>query len=765
MQQNNEKKKQSFDNVNNEVNEKKHTPEIKKSKINKKIISKKRKEGRKEKKFNIQEEIKKILVREEIKNKKIFRKKEVKIKKSFRKKKPLVKDSYLWWLLFGSVFIVVGIILFKHPETVKQLKKPSPQQLQTIQNEEQFLRIKDALLTNTELNDKTKGVDHSQIKFFNRTPQRTVSLMNNKYLAILKRGKIFIVNSVTNKYTSKLEISPIPKQEKEAVFYNNIFNQGDILLVSGYRQATSSLEIVSFKITPGGILTRGETYDIPSKNYINNSILLGDKLFIYTTRKLLTTTFDDTSVINSWDKKTNKFITNNVNRSKIFFNNNNLAEAPLLHTFTICRLREKSLIDCRQKHLMDDEINSGYINNKNIYFWITQELLKDNPQRIVPNSRLYNLSLLDDSLEMVQVEGSPLNDTALKVEKNEIKTPIYQNNNLPAVWHQRFTNRKMALSKFPLDSFKKNGNLLIDKDEYVLLADNFENDDNIHFINFDKNVAKINLKTAKITILYENGQKKDIFLDENILLIKKILDTNNLFLLSEKNNTISAKVLDTKNITMTKPLVLMENIKNKETVLGDELNSFNSNDNLLISIPVINNINSGNVFLLSLKNDNLEKIYTLPFKKTYQSLRDNCQNDCQQDWKNLVNFFPTANSQKIYALTGSYLKLFYWNKLGKLHLTKTVNYTVKPAPPKPKHAAARVPVGAKVVNGKYVCKKKHDYVGKSKSNNKGYLHLDMECCLDPDEYPNPWCTYRPGELGVTKLHFADYHGKVKRKKK
>jgi hypothetical protein len=759
------KKKQSFDNVNNEVNEKKHTPEIKKSKINKKIISKKRKEGRKEKKFNIQEEIKKILVREEIKNKKIFRKKEVKIKKSFRKKKPLVKDSYLWWLLFGSVFIVVGIILFKHPETVKQLKKPSPQQLQTIQNEEQFLRIKDALLTNTELNDKTKGVDHSQIKFFNRTPQRTVSLMNNKYLAILKRGKIFIVNSVTNKYTSKLEISPIPKQEKEAVFYNNIFNQGDILLVSGYRQATSSLEIVSFKITPGGILTRGETYDIPSKNYINNSILLGDKLFIYTTRKLLTTTFDDTSVINSWDKKTNKFITNNVNRSKIFFNNNNLAEAPLLHTFTICRLREKSLIDCRQKHLMDDEINSGYINNKNIYFWITQELLKDNPQRIVPNSRLYNLSLLDDSLEMVQVEGSPLNDTALKVEKNEIKTPIYQNNNLPAVWHQRFTNRKMALSKFPLDSFKKNGNLLIDKDEYVLLADNFENDDNIHFINFDKNVAKINLKTAKITILYENGQKKDIFLDENILLIKKILDTNNLFLLSEKNNTISAKVLDTKNITMTKPLVLMENIKNKETVLGDELNSFNSNDNLLISIPVINNINSGNVFLLSLKNDNLEKIYTLPFKKTYQSLRDNCQNDCQQDWKNLVNFFPTANSQKIYALTGSYLKLFYWNKLGKLHLTKTVNYTVKPAPPKPKHAAARVPVGAKVVNGKYVCKKKHDYVGKSKSNNKGYLHLDMECCLDPDEYPNPWCTYRPGELGVTKLHFADYHGKVKRKKK
>jgi len=73
----------------------------------------------------------------------------------------------------------------------------------------------------------------------------------------------------------------------------------------------------------------------------------------------------------------------------------------------------------------------------------------------------------------------------------------------------------------------------------------------------------------------------------------------------------------------------------------------------------------------------------------------------------------------------------------------------KIAAPKPKPPAARPkpkpritapkPVSFKVVGGKLVCAKKNDKPRKSRQN-KG-KHLDMECCLDPDEYPNPWCTY------------------------
>lgn len=50
--------------------------------------------------------------------------------------------------------------------------------------------------------------------------------------------------------------------------------------------------------------------------------------------------------------------------------------------------------------------------------------------------------------------------------------------------------------------------------------------------------------------------------------------------------------------------------------------------------------------------------------------------------------------------------------------------------------------------GRMICKDlKGDKPHKSRVNNKGKQHLDMECCLDPDEYPNPWCYYPPSKYG------------------
>jgi hypothetical protein len=52
---------------------------------------------------------------------------------------------------------------------------------------------------------------------------------------------------------------------------------------------------------------------------------------------------------------------------------------------------------------------------------------------------------------------------------------------------------------------------------------------------------------------------------------------------------------------------------------------------------------------------------------------------------------------------------------------------------------AKKPYAYDVVAGKRVCNKKNDRPGKS-DQHKG-KHMDMECCLDPDEIPNPYCTY------------------------
>lgn len=59
--------------------------------------------------------------------------------------------------------------------------------------------------------------------------------------------------------------------------------------------------------------------------------------------------------------------------------------------------------------------------------------------------------------------------------------------------------------------------------------------------------------------------------------------------------------------------------------------------------------------------------------------------------------------------------------------------------PKPRITAPKPLAETKIKDGKRYCAKKNDKPRKSKEHEK--KHMDMECCLDPDEIPNPWCTY------------------------
>ncbi|MFA6048159.1 MAG: hypothetical protein WCV59_03990 [Parcubacteria group bacterium] len=77
----------------------------------------------------------------------------------------------------------------------------------------------------------------------------------------------------------------------------------------------------------------------------------------------------------------------------------------------------------------------------------------------------------------------------------------------------------------------------------------------------------------------------------------------------------------------------------------------------------------------------------------------------------------------------------------------------RPKPAMPKSAApmakpavnAPMPVSYDTAGGRLVCAKSNDHPAKS-DQHKG-KHMDMECCLDPDEYPNPHCYYPPSKYG------------------
>lgn len=54
--------------------------------------------------------------------------------------------------------------------------------------------------------------------------------------------------------------------------------------------------------------------------------------------------------------------------------------------------------------------------------------------------------------------------------------------------------------------------------------------------------------------------------------------------------------------------------------------------------------------------------------------------------------------------------------------------------------APEISVKTRKVNGRRVCEDKNDKGNKSKQKGKD-VHIDKECCLDPDEVPNPLCYY------------------------
>ncbi len=77
-------------------------------------------------------------------------------------------------------------------------------------------------------------------------------------------------------------------------------------------------------------------------------------------------------------------------------------------------------------------------------------------------------------------------------------------------------------------------------------------------------------------------------------------------------------------------------------------------------------------------------------------------------------------------------------------ITRVADIPKKPKDPNSiRIAVAEAPLIAskvKWVNGKGTCIKKGDKGRKSTQDKK--VHIDQQCCLDPDEIPNPRCLYK-----------------------
>ncbi len=108
---------------------------------------------------------------------------------------------------------------------------------------------------------------------------------------------------------------------------------------------------------------------------------------------------------------------------------------------------------------------------------------------------------------------------------------------------------------------------------------------------------------------------------------------------------------------------------------------------------------------------------------------------CLKDKKEKKSSELCGKDPKDEELDKDLARLDYLERLKK---AKSVN--------RPKIINARSPAVYKTDSlGRKVCDKSNDKPSKS-DKGKG-RHMDMECCLDPDEYPNPHCYYPSGKYG------------------
>lgn len=149
-------------------------------------------------------------------------------------------------------------------------------------------------------------------------------------------------------------------------------------------------------------------------------------------------------------------------------------------------------------------------------------------------------------------------------------------------------------------------------------------------------------------------------------------------------------------------------------------------------------------------NGHLLETGDYPAEEVYVPIKDNCYNAALYFTNTrdgyIYNIFPRIKDGAGYAgdpaqeiiahLPEFFSVISNWNLID---IQRPKSSFAKPRVVAPK------PVSFDVANGRLVCAKKNDHPGKS---NKGKgKHLDMECCLDPDEYPNPWCYYSPDKYG------------------
>ncbi len=672
--------------------------------------------------------------------------------------KTLGKTEYFLLSLFlVSIFIVIFLNIQKQEKFSP--KFPPAHHLSVTKDERVFQRLTTNLLDsglNENLAPQTINPTKSKNLFLDK---QNFPLKFGQFLILYKNNKLYSVNTRSRRFISSVALPFSEKQPQNL----NAFQTKNGFLLSLYQPTKKSVNIYFFKISPIGRLALGHIFQLTRANPSFGVYLDQQQRLLLYNQHPLNKKDKLNNLFNLFARNKNSWQKMEIAPPEVWYDNEALLGNPQLHTFTVCQVDNNNLSACQQKHLLANQPIATKREGSNFYFWTNQIPLRNNPRRMLPTSKIFQINLNNILPNLVQVEGAPLGNQ-FHIQEDQLSALVYQKNDSAPFWHKKFSKNRVALLKFNLQKFQNKDSLVVNPKNYQITSYTAIQFSPSPFDQLTLSGLIALSPSSKQIVLYQL-KKKNIFSADKIIGFYPF-NNHSIIVLHQRKDQIIVTIFDWQQ----EKIIAETNLSPSTPFSGNKIffpqpKIFSLQKDLFLSLPIV------------IPEKKQEKLFLLHFNPGKKSLTIVTRSNLlipslpknvfpsELAYPVITNFIFPSNSNRstFYLQKENSLTEYSWQN-NQLKLHRSFYYTFRPRPRVNAltlaRRRARIPGGAKLVNGHYVCaKKKHEYVGKSKKNNKGRIHLDLECCLDPDEYPNPWCTYRPGELSRTKYRFKDYKGR------
>ncbi len=296
-------------------------------------------------------------------------------------------------------------------------------------------------------NNQVAGVDEGDIiKFY------------NEILVILRKGKLYSIN-IGDVYSQELikidEINAFsPDWEHDAYFDEILIDEG-VILVLGYNYDYDSSEIIRFEISDAGNFKYLDNYLIKSGDYYDDenyaSRLFNHQYTTYIPIELYTNIPFSEQLPKiakvpkgfHWAEKDLSW-ENLIDVDDIYYPIQSVLD-PVLHSFITCPLNKQELY-CDAVGIIGSSSNLSYNNSENVYLWVSaweskafynkdiniDSTLYDYKTEyreadeefenvdLLYNPMVYKVSLIDLSVEAIQVTGMPVSQFSFHHYENNL---------------------------------------------------------------------------------------------------------------------------------------------------------------------------------------------------------------------------------------------------------------------------------------------------------------------------------------------------------